>query len=185
MNPALDLYNQISELPGLRFMPALESGSIIIDSSTSQEFAQQNALHNYLAEYYPASGWLCYQSQTNRFTNQKSLKSPTEESGWLLQGELYLPDQDLSIHIRQSSSGSWLVTKLRESKQDQHASGLLQTVSLIAMPMEQENNATSEQPPADKLFYRVYWEQTKNQGFQRCRSRFIGFTADQTNQGEN
>ncbi len=169
MKTALELYQTVRQQCKLPYMPKLRSGKIHLESYKQDPTVSISLLH-YIKDFPSACGWLCYQSKTLRFEHQPLLPLADENVGYLLQGELYNEDNKKSLHIRQGSEGECIVTLF--SEQLDNLGGLLETVSYIAIP----NDETPEQE-SEKLYYSIYWEAIKNQGYQRCTSRFIGFKA--------
>ena len=122
--------------------------------------ANGEALHKLILAFQPSDGWLCFQNHVCYF-QAGALKYPENEH--LLYGELAKPNA--SLHVNEDGQGGWIVTWYEEGAGEPFA---VTESHFLGEP----NHA-----PA-KLFYRVYWQEIKDQGFRQLAARFQGFSQE-------
>jgi hypothetical protein len=124
---------------------------------TSTSFLSPSAVRDAVLKFDATEGWLCFQSDVRYFQN-KEIEYTQDDV--LLYGEL--AKSGASLHIREDGKGAWILTQLT----DQAGGDYL---------MEEKSFLGEKGHAPNKLYYRVYWENQKGQGFHRIAARFIGF----------
>jgi len=122
-----------------------------------------------------AIGWVLWSEQLEIITHQ-SPHTATENRGWPLAAELYLPDSDTSIDLTQNGK-NWIAKKITQSQAETQQTLSMQSSFLetsTAQPWPQLSELTSM-----KLSYEIAWSLTDTHttpSYRPSLSRFTGFT---------
>ncbi len=122
--------------------------------------ANGEVLRKLILDFQPQAGWICWQNRVSYFYFQHG-KLEYPEATHLLYGEFSKPDA--SLHVNEDGQGGWIVTCYEESAGNTFA------------VTDSHFLGESKHAPA-KLYYRVYWQDTKEHGFRQIAARFCGFT---------
>jgi len=174
MNGLVSQYNELRHYletdPQLAIsLPELNPCQLVINDLVAdgeQTAATPNQLVSHddvvaaIRAFQPLQGWLCYQSEVLSLTDGDLSFLDKGGSGWILNGEFSNANRD-SLHISQSGSGQWLLTKYQEQSGEDL---LKQTMTYLSTKDE-----------LGHLAYAVYWRRDALVGYQKVHSRFLGF----------
>lgn len=147
-NSKVSCFIEVPEVCTLQWPPCIEKP------------ADNQALRELILNFQATDGWLCWQSEVSHFQNS-ALDYPANKH--LLYGELAKPNA--SLHINEDGQGGWIVTWLEEGAGKQVA---VTNTTLLG---------ESKHAP-EKLYYRVYWQNSAEDGFRKIAARFQGFKGE-------
>lgn len=160
---------------------------------TANRLSEPGKVIDALSAFAPIAGWACLQSRVVHWPDRDAAAAPDpstetpdmrellrdqgQGAGLLLSAEAVDGD-DNSLHIRQDGRGGWRVTYFNAGESDTY---LEDDVELI-----RHRNAPQARRQPGRLCYRRYWavEPDSAHGVRQLAARFVGFTADQSKNGE-
>ena len=135
------------------------------------DFSDISVLDKRISDANPQQGWLCYQSDIQRFMEEKNLPKRTDQTGYILNAEFML-DESRSLHIRMAEQG-WIISELEE----QVGTDLVKQAQYLCIPDKDVDEATMGNFK-QRLNYRVIWTLDDESGYQPSNYRFTGFSEE-------
>lgn len=120
--------------------------------------ADAEQLRQLIEAFQPREGWICWQNDVTHFPPGAPEYPPDKH---LLYAEF--ANADASLHVNEDGQGGWIVTWFKEGAGE-----------AFAVTETRFMGERLEDMP-DKLWYRVYWQDTGQWGFRQIAARFGGF----------